>query len=329
VVDLPLTTWLTAGLVFISVTLGAMSLAFIFEYFGARRRQRQVVEQLQAFDRQLSESSGEAAGLLRRTLGESALMQSIMARTPSLVDLKLLLMQAGMETTVDAFLLTMAGSGIGAGLALLVLTGSPIFATIAAIVGTLIPWFWVKRRRARRFAAFESGLPEAIDLLGRAIRAGHPLSSGLKMVADETQEPIAGEFLQTFEEQRFGMPFDEAIMALADRVTIIDMRILVTAILIQREVGGNLAEVLDNLASVIRARFTIRRQLRVYTAQGRISGYVLALLPIVVGGAIYGLNPEYGSLMFTEPMGRSMLMLAAFMQIMGFLWIRKIIDIDI
>jgi tight adherence protein B len=329
VVDLPLTTWLTAGLVFVSVTLGAMSLAFIFEYFGARRRQRQVVEQLQAFDRQLSESSGEAAGLLRRTLGESALMQSIMARTPSLVDLKLLLMQAGMETTVDAFLLTMAGSGIGAGLALLVLTGSPILATVAAIIGTLIPWFWVKRRRARRFAAFESGLPEAIDLLGRAIRAGHPLSSGLKMVADETQEPIAGEFLQTFEEQRFGMPFDEAIMALADRVTIIDMRILVTAILIQREVGGNLAEVLDNLASVIRARFTIRRQLRVYTAQGRISGYVLALLPIVVGGAIYGLNPEYGSLMFTEPMGRSMLMLAAFMQIMGFLWIRKIIDIDI
>lgn len=328
-VDLPLTTWLTAGLVFVSVALGAMSLAFVFEYLGARRRQRQVVDQLRAFDRQLAESGGEAVGLLRRTVGESQFMQAIMARTPSMVDLKLLLMQAGLETPVDSFLLTMGGSGVGAGLGFLVLTGSPVLATVAAIVGTLIPWFWLKRRRARRFAAFEAGLPEAIDLLGRAIRAGHPLSSGLKMVADETQEPIAGEFLQTFEEQRFGMPFDEAIMALADRVTIIDMRILVTAILIQREVGGNLAEVLDNLASVIRARFTIRRQLRVYTAQGRISGYVLALLPIVVGGAIYALNPQYGSLMFTEPMGRMMLALAAVMQIMGFLWIRKIIDIDI
>lgn len=328
-VDLPLETWLTAGLVFVAVTLGAMSLAFIVEYFGARRRQKQVVEQLRTFDKQLSQASGEASGLLRRAIGESAFMQAIMARTPTLVDLKLLLMQAGLETPVDSFLLTMGGSGLGAALALYALTQSFLMATVAAILGTLIPWFWVKRRRARRFGAFEAGLPEAIDLLGRAIRAGHPLSSGLKMVADETQEPIAGEFLQTFEEQRFGMPFDEAIMALADRVTIIDMRILVTAILIQREVGGNLAEVLDNLASVIRARFTIRRQLRVYTAQGRISGYVLALLPIVVGGAIYGLNPEYGSLMFTEPMGRFMLGLAAVMQILGFLWIRKIIDIDI
>jgi tight adherence protein B len=116
---------------------------------------------------------------------------------------------------------------------------------------------------------------------------------------------------------------------MSDRVDIVDVRILVTAILIQREVGGNLAEVLDNLSSVIRARFTIRRQLRVYTAQGRMSGYVLALLPIVVGTAIYLLNPEYGSRMFTHPIGKVLLGVAFVMQILGFLWIRKIIDIDI
>ena len=126
---------------------------------------------------------------------------------------------------------------------------------------------------------FEEMLPEAIDLLGRAIRAGHPLSAGLKMVADETTEPIASEFRRTFEEQRFGLPFEDALLAMADRVSLIDVRILTTAILIQREVGGNLAEVLDNLANVIRVRFTIRRQLRVYTAQGRFSGYVLAAAP--------------------------------------------------
>ena len=149
------------------------------------------------------------------------------------------------------------------------------------------------------------------------------------MVADETQEPIAGEFQRTFEEHRFGVPFEDAIQDLADRVDIVDVRILVTAILIQREVGGNLAEVLDNLASVIRARFTIRRQLRTYTAQGRMSGYVLAALPIVVGGVIYLLNPDYGILMFTHPMGRVMLGMAVVMQIIGYLWIRKIINIDI
>jgi len=125
------------------------------------------------------------------------------------------------------------------------------------------------------------------------------------------------------------LPFEDAILAMADRVSIIDVRILVTAILIQREVGGNLAEVLDNLANVIRVRFTIRRQLRVYTAQGRFSGYVLAVLPIAVGGAIYSLNPSYTMLLFTDPMGKLMLLTAVIFQIIGFLWIRKIIDIEI
>ena len=117
--------------------------------------------------------------------------------------------------------------------------------------------------------------------------------------------------------------------AMADRVNIVDVRILVTAILIQREVGGNLAEVLDNLANVIRVRFTIRRQLRVYTAQGRFSGYVLAVLPIAVGAAIYSLNPPYIRLLFTDPLGKLMLLTAVIFQIIGFLWIRKIIDIEI
>jgi tight adherence protein B len=149
------------------------------------------------------------------------------------------------------------------------------------------------------------------------------------MVAEELKDPISTEFQRTFEEQRFGLPFDDAIIAMADRVQLIDVRILVTAILIQREVGGNLAEVLDNLATVIRARFTIRRQLRVYTAQGRFSGYTLAVLPIIVGFVIYALNPGYMTLLFTHPIGKLLVFLAVVMQIVGFLWIRKIIDIEI
>ena len=200
---------------------------------------------------------------------------------------------------------------------------------IAAVVGASIPYMIVRHRRNKRMDTFEEMLPEAIDLLGRAIRAGHPLSAGLKMVADETAEPIQSEFRRTHEENRFGLPFDDALLAMADRVSIVDVRILVTAILIQREVGGNLAEVLDNLANVIRIRFTIRRQLRVYTAQGRFSGYVLAVLPIAVGAAIYNLNPSYIRLLFTDPFGKLMLMTAVVFQIVGFLWIRKIVDIEI
>jgi tight adherence protein B len=176
---------------------------------------------------------------------------------------------------------------------------------------------------------FEEQLPEAIDLMTRAIRAGHPLGSGLQMVADESQDPIASEFRRVFEEQRFGLPFDDALYGLADRVPIIDTRIMVTAMLVQREVGGNLAEVLSNMAHVIRERFKIRRQLRVITAQGRLSGYVLAALPIFVGITIYMINPDYVKLLFTHPMGKIFLVFGVIFQVLGFLWIRKIVDIEI
>ena len=326
---MPLSTWATAILVFVSVALGAVSIALLFEWMGERRRQKDVLGQLRKFERGLVQVGGESTGILRRAVEESAFMAAVAARFPTISDLQMKLQQAAVNMTVGGFLTMTVGVAVAFGLVVMVVTRNPIFAVLFAFFGAWLPYLWLKRRRARRLGAFEAGLPEAIDLLGRAIRAGHPLSSGLKMVADETQEPIAGEFQRTFEEHRFGVPFDDVIQDLADRVDIVDVRILVTAILIQREVGGNLAEVLDNLASVIRARFTIRRQLRVYTAQGRMSGYVLAALPIVVGTIIYLLNPEYGSLMFTRAMGRFFLGMAAVMQIIGYLWIRKIINIDI
>jgi tight adherence protein B len=326
-VGLPTGTLISAGLVFLAVALGTVSLALLVEWMQERNRQRKIVEQLRTFDQTIAE--GNTPGLFRGRVARSALAQAVMSRTPALADLELALQQAGTSVTLEVFALTSLGLAAALGLATFMLTRFWPVAIAATVFGGLVPYFRVAIRRRRRIAAFEAGLPEAIDLLGRAIRAGHPLSSGLKMVADETQEPIAGEFLRTFEEQRFGLPFDDAILAMADRVRLVDVRILVTAILIQREVGGNLAEVLDNLATVIRARFTIRRQLRTYTAQGRISGYVLAVLPIAVGTIIYLLNPVYMAVLFSDPLGRFMLVTAGIMQLMGYLWIRKIVNIDI
>ncbi len=326
---MPVSVWATAALAFVAVALGAVSISLIFEWFGERRRQRDIVGQLQRFERGLTHIGEETGGILRRAVNESPFMMRVAAAVPTIADLQRLMQQGAVEMTVSGFLTLMIGLAVASGLGAMLITGSFFAGLFFAAFGAWMPYLWLKRRRNRRMYAFEEGLPEAIDLLGRAIRAGHPLSSGLKMVADETADPIAGEFQRTFEEHRFGVPFDDAIQDLADRVDIVDVRILVTAILIQREVGGNLAEVLDNLASVIRARFTIRRQLRVYTAQGRMSGYVLAALPIVVGSIIYLLNPEYGSLMFTHGLGRIFLGTAAVMQIIGYLWIRKIINIDI
>ncbi|MBA3317874.1 MAG: type II secretion system F family protein, partial [Gemmatimonadales bacterium] len=280
-VGIPFGAWAAAGLVFLAVALGSLALALLLEWNQERTRRRHILRKLRSFEGSISEGTGT---LFRGAGAQSPQwMQRLAARTPAFGDLQLLLQQSGSVWTIQAFLLLSVGLAVAAGLAMLVLTSIWPVAVLSSALGAIVPYLVLRLRRQRRLDAFESGLPDAIDLLARAIRAGHPLSSGLQMVAEETHDPVAGEFRRAFEEQRFGLPFEDAITAMADRVALVDVRILVTAILIQRVVGGNLAEVLDNLATVIRKRFVIRRQLRTYTAQGRISGYVLAILPIAVG----------------------------------------------
>jgi tight adherence protein B len=316
-----------AALIFLAVAFGTISLALLVDIIQERRRRTDALRQLRDFT---NNPHGDGPGLLRGLEGQiPEWLAPIAERVPAFEDAHLMIEQAGSTMTLSRFLVISGGLAIGLGLGVLVLTLRWPAGIIAAAVGGLAPYVILRRKRSKRFYKFEEQLPEAIDMLGRAIRAGHPLSSGLKMVADEAKDPVAGEFRRTHEEHRFGLAFEDAMLAMADRVGIVDVRILVTAILIQREVGGNLAEVLDNLASVIRARFNIRRQLRVYTAQGRFSGYVLAVLPIAVGAAIYSLNPPYMKLLFTDPMGKLMVAFAVIFQIIGFLWIRKIVNIEI
>jgi tight adherence protein B len=187
----------------------------------------------------------------------------------------------------------------------------------------------VRRKRTLRFRGFEEEFPEAIDLLTRAIRAGHPLSSGMQMVAEEGPPVVSEEFQQAFDEQRFGLPFEEAILGLVDRLDLVDVRVFAIAVLVQREVGGNLAEILDNLADVIRKRFYLRRQLRVYTAQGRMTGYALGVLPFVVGFLMYLLTPELVMTLFTTLPGLVLVGTAVFLQFVGVIWIRNIINVDL
>jgi tight adherence protein B len=324
---LPATTLIPAGLIFLAVAFGTVSLALLADILQEQSRRRQALQQLRVFT---NGPAGEGPGLLRGLDGQiPSWLVPVASRIPAFEDVRLMLEQAGSGMSVARFIIISFGLSVGLGLFVLVLLLQWIPATLAAIIGALLPYMVFRQKRKRRFYKFEEFLPDAIDMLGRAIRAGHPLSSGLKMVAEEAEEPIAGEFQRTHEEHRFGLAFEDAMLAMADRVQIVDVRILVTAILIQREVGGNLAEVLDNLSSVIRARFTIRRQLRVYTAQGRFSGYVLAVLPIAVGAAVYSLNPPYIMLLFTDPLGKLLVLVAVIFQLIGFLWIRKIVNIEI
>lgn len=271
--------------------------------------------------------SGPEASVIRQREMQEGFLQVLAERIPQLWDLHHLLVQSGLKWTLEGFLLRASGVGTISALVALLASRSAAAAAVAFVVGGAAPYFYARWKKKRRIMQLESQLPDAIDLIARAVRAGHPLSEGLRMASEEAPDPLASEFRVTFEEQKFGLPFEEALLGLGDRVEVVDIRILITAILVQREVGGNLSEILEQIAETMRARFSLKRQVRVYTAQGRMSGYTLAALPILVGGVIALINPAYIQTLFRDPLGQALLGGAVLLQGIGFLWIRRIVDI--
>ena len=204
----------------------------------------------------------------------------------------------------------------------------PVGLLIGLCVG-LIPYGVVMYLRQKRMRAFEERFPEALDLLGRAVRAGHAFTTGLEMIAKESPDPIASEFRTTFEEQNFGLPLRDALLNMTERIPSIDVRFFVTALLIQKETGGNLAEILDGLARVIRDRFRIYREVRVRTAQGRLTAGILIALPVAMMLLLMTMNPNYMGVLFHDPRGVLALTIAGIMQVIGSLVIWKIIHIEV
>ncbi len=321
--------WVLAIIAFAVVALGVVALVLVYEAVREWRRRRAVAGELRRISEEGSSRALESS--LLREEGESHLppwLDQVLIRLPQLRDLQHFLEQAESSMSPFTFVVLTLGLGAAGGISLLVVTGNPLLPLVGAVTGALLPYIVLARKRHKRIAAFEEGFPEAIDLLGRAIRAGHAFSTGLKVVGDEADEPVAGEFRQVFEEQKFGLPLRDSLMALADRLDSIDVRIFVTAVMIQRESGGNLAEILDNLSYIIRERFKFRRQLRAQTAQGRLTGNVLMVMPIIAGIAMGIVIPDYMEVMFEDPRGRLFLMTAIVLQIMGYFAIRRIVDID-
>jgi tight adherence protein B len=184
-------------------------------------------------------------------------------------------------------------------------------------------------KRSKRFANFEQGLPEAIDLMVSALRAGHSLIAAMGLVGRECPDPVGGEFKICFEEQNYGLELKNALDNLTDRVPLQDIKIVSTAITIQKESGGNLAEVLDKTAYVIRERFRLKRQIQTHTAQGRLTGWILTLLPVVLGFALYWINPEMMSVLWTRDIGIKLMCAAGVMIVIGGLVIRKIVNMEV
>lgn len=284
--------------------------------------------------RRLKKAAGTAAlktQLLKQAQAMSAIgpLDKVLRRGQSYTQrVQDLLEQAGMKMTVGTLL---AGSAALAALAFFVvdrLTGWAALGLVAGAGAATVPVNVVKFKRTRRMRKFEEQFPEALDLLGRALRAGHSFTTGLEMVASEMPDPIGPEFRILHDQQNYGMPLPDALRMFAARIPVLDARFFVTAVLIQRESGGNLSEVLDNLAAVMRERFRVKRQMRVISAHGRISGWILVCLPPALALVLFAINDEARTLMFRDPLGQQLMMAAAALQITGTLIMRKIINVE-
>jgi tight adherence protein B len=243
--------------------------------------------------------------------------------------LRMLLHQADVHSTVGVLLLAMAACFMVPGYLVHLRTGNVLFGIIVGLIFAYIPIGYVRFRRAKRFNAFEQGLPDALDMMVSALRAGHSLIAALRLVAQESPDPIGTEFRICFEEQNYGLELRGALENLVTRVPSQDLRIASTAILVQKESGGNLAEVLEKTATVIRERFKLKRQVRVHTAQGRLTGWILSLLPLALGIALYIVDPKVMSILWTRKIGQELMVASVVMTIVGGLVIRKIVNMEV
>ena len=325
-----MSVWVTAVLAFAAVGFGIIAIALFVEGLRTLLRRRALRNRLDTAIEDLQQRA-----LVDRQLVEEAVIRArntdnVVARLPALAGAAGLLRRARLDWNPLSFALVILGFAMAGGMFALAARLAPALAGLVALIMGSLPYFYVRRKSNVVRNRFESQLPEAIDYLARAVRAGHPLSAGVQMAGEELAEPLGGEFRLMFDQQRFGVPFEEALLGLCDRVDLVDVRIFATSIIVQREVGGaSFAEVLDNMADTIRTRFMIRRELNVYTAQGRLSGMIVAVMPIVCALAIYAMDPAYIKVLFEHPIGRLMTVIGVSLQIMGFFWIRHIVNVEI
>jgi tight adherence protein B len=243
--------------------------------------------------------------------------------------LRILLYQANLKWTAGGLLLMSSTCFVIFGYLVYLRTGAVFFGLAIGLIVGSAPIFYVYRKRQERFDQFEQGLPEALDLMVSGLRAGHSLVAALRLVAHESPDPIGAEFRICFEEQNYGLELRTAMENLVTRMPLQDLRLTATAILIQKESGGNLAEVLDKAANLIRERFKLKREVRTHTAQGRLTGWILSILPLALGIMLYMINPETMSVLWTRKIGIELLYGAGIMTFIGGLIIRKIVNMEV
>jgi len=314
--------------VFVVVSLAVFGVATLIDRRSSRARLLR--ERLASVQKAAERAPSEELALLRdEMLSEIPALDTLLRRSVRISNMQEWLSQAGLRIRAGNILLLCLISAGVMGVLVTMVSQSAIFGMAGVAIGALMPYSYASYRRSKRFQKFEELFPEAIDTLARAVRAGHAFTTALEMISNEIADPVASEFRKLFEEQKFGLPVRDALMNLTERVPLVDVKFFVTAVMLQRETGGNLAEILDNLSYVIRERFKIMRQVRVYTAQGRLTMMLLMGLPPVIVVSMLMLNPGFIRPLFTDPLGHTLIVAGISLQTFGYFVIRKIIQIQV
>jgi tight adherence protein B len=319
---------LIALMVFVLVALAVFAAVSLLDQRSAQSR---LIKERLANERKAPERAPEEELALLRDeqLSKIPALDTLLRRSTRVTNIQKMLAQGGMSMRAGNFLGFSALAGVVATIAAYVLSKRVEVAWVALLLGFLLPYSYASFRRNQRFEKFEELFPEAIDTLARAVRAGHAFTTALEMITAEVAEPVSGEFRQLYEEQKFGMPVRDALINLTERMPLVDVKFFVTAVMLQRETGGNLAEILDNLSYVIRERFKIQRQVRVYTAQGRLTMALLMAMPPIIVTIMLVLNPSFIRPLFADPIGHTLLVAGIILQTIGYFVIRKIIRIQV
>ena len=316
-------------LIMITSFAAAMALVYAIVTWIQSKQDSQAESRLAAFTGKSKTTSGQIADELVRDGLSSAtgILGAIAARFKNL---PMFFQQAESPLKPEQFLILVAVTGVLGGAICAFVPQIPnTLIPIGAFTGFALPWLWLWFKRRMRFKKFEAQLSDALELMARALKSGHSLSSGLQVVAGEMPDPIATEFLKVHEEQNLGMSVEAALKSLLKRVPNMDLQFFVTAVCIQRQCGGDLAEILTKIGGLVRERFKILGQVKALTGEGRISGIVLMALPPCLFAAVYALNPEYVLILFEREEGRKMLFVTGILHVLGAICIKKIIDIKV
>jgi tight adherence protein B len=318
--------WIFGLLVFCTVVL-LLQGTVVPAFSDSRKMNKRIQARLQ----RLADASGgpEFTSLLReKYLRELSSLERMLESMPGMARLARIIEQAGRQTPAYRVVMFSCCLAIGAAMAGWLISRWWVVALAAAVVGLVMPLFTILRQRAKRFERFEEQMPDAIDMIQRALKAGHPFGQCLKLVAEDMDEPISGEFELTFADLSYGNDPRRALFGMLQRVPSVSVTALITAVIVQRESGGNLAENLAKISSVIRGRFRFQRRVRTLSAEGRLSGWILALTPFTLFGVLWLLHPDYIARLTEHPRGPDLITAALVMAFVGILWIRRLVRIE-